>query len=153
MSGVFVNERYQLSTTEQRCEAADKAYPGILEQLCGPSGKHTFPSKPFGRGKDQKMWTLTDALTRTASIKGGTVYRHFKTTQAYARNTLNPNPNPTPTPTPTPNPNPNHSGIRQEHPQPALRSPLREGCRWAAGASIRLANPNPNPNPNPMTEV
>jgi hypothetical protein len=87
--GVHVNERHSLSPTSFRETAADKSFPGVLEQLCGSSGKHTFPTKETGRGPTKKIWTLDDALKRPETGPG-CVYRHFKTTVAYARGTLNP---------------------------------------------------------------
>jgi hypothetical protein len=60
--GVHVNERHSLSPTSFRETAADKSFPGVLEQLCGSSGKHTFPTKETGRGPTKKIWTLDDAL-------------------------------------------------------------------------------------------
>ena len=89
MVGVHVNERHSLSPTSFRETAADKSFPGVLEQLCGSSGKHTFPTKETGRGHTKKIWTLDDALKRPETGPG-CVYRHFKTTVAYARGTLNP---------------------------------------------------------------
>ena len=88
-AGVFVNERHSQSTSSFRETEADKAFPGMLEQLCGPSGKHTFPTKDRGRGASKTTWGLAEALKRPETGPGA-VYRHFKTTMAYARGTLNP---------------------------------------------------------------
>ena len=89
-SGVYVNERHQTSTLVFREIAADKAFPGMLEQLCGSSGKHTFHVKECGRGANRHNWTLAEAKLRPEAAGQGAVYRHFKGTLAYTRNVLNP---------------------------------------------------------------
>ena len=88
-SGVHVNERNQTSTTAFREIEADKAFPGMLDQLC-TSGKHIFPVKECGRGATRQMWTLADAKLRPEIARRGTVYRQFKSTLAATRNVLNP---------------------------------------------------------------
>ena len=89
-AGVFVNERHSQSTSSYREAEADKAFPGMLEQLCGSSGKHTFPKKDTGRGSTKTTWGLAEALKRPETGPAGAVYRHFKATMAYARGTLTP---------------------------------------------------------------
>ena len=89
-AGVYVNERHSQSTTTYREIEADKAFPGMLEQLCGATGKHSFPSKECGRGATKHHWTLAEAKLRPGAAGQGAVYRHFKVTVAYTRNVLNP---------------------------------------------------------------